>query len=199
MTTLPEYIANININFPEIGVDNPSQTFRDNWNNIQNSLELLNTETETISTNLLSTSNSVSTLSSNAVLTTQSNNLNGNELSNGSVNLISDMVYVNTTAISTNTSIDITLGSYQIMQIAGDVTLNFINWPIITNNSKIRVELTSSNSSSHAVTFSSIGTLKVSSTFSFPVSVTGTASYVFDLWTHTSGSVVYVSEVGVFN
>ena len=199
MTTLPEYIANININFPEIGVDNPSQTFRDNWNNIQNSLELLNTETETISTNLLSTSNSVSTLSSNAVLTTQSNNLNGNELSNGSVNLISDMVYVNTTAISTNTSIDITLGSYQIMQIAGDVTLNFINWPIITNNSKIRVELTSSNSSSHAVTFSSIGTLKVSSTFSFPVSVTGTASYVFDLWTYTSGSVVYVSEVGVFN
>ena len=109
------------------------------------------------------------------------------------------MVYVNTTAISTNTSIDITLGSYQIMQIAGDVTLNFINWPIITNNSKIRVELTSSNSSSHAVTFSSIGTLKVSSTFSFPVSVTGTASYVFDLWTQTSGSVVYVSEVGVFN
>ena len=199
MTTLPEYIANININFPEIGVDNPSQTFRDNWNNIQNSLELLNTETETISTNLLSTSNSVSTLSSNAVLTTQSNNLNGNELSNGSVNLISDMVYVNTTAISTNTSIDITLGSYQIMQIAGDVTLNFINWPIITNNSKIRVELTSSNSSSHAVTFSSIGTLKVSSTVSFPVSVTGTASYVFDLWTYTSGSVVYVSEVGVFN
>ena len=118
--------TNIDGAFPIAGQDNNSQGFRDNFTNIKTGLNTAKSE--------------ITDLQTNTAKLNADNNFNGNKIENAEMNQVYGSVRNNGT-ISTTTSIDLENGPLQIYTLAGNVTLQFTNWPASDLYAKIRLHL----------------------------------------------------------
>jgi len=118
-TTASNYYNNINTSFPIAGQDNNSQGFRNNFNNIFNSLEIIDSTVADLLTGTVRKTDSVS-------------DFNNNEIKNAVFVGCSNLVYDNATGqiISGPVVIDYNNGSYQKWALdASSHNVSVINWP----------------------------------------------------------------------
>jgi len=111
---------NVDGTYPIAGQDNSSQGFRDNFTNIKN--------------NLIFAQNEINDLQAKALLTTA---LNGQTISNDMAGTIIrrpqltawTQGLIDLGAVSNNAIIDFNAANFQKISTAGDISIDFINWP----------------------------------------------------------------------
>ena len=185
----------IDTTYPIAGQDNDSQGFRDNFTAISNALAVAKTE--------------ISTIQSDAILTSNStNDLSGTILTNGLYNVFNGVASLQS---SPTTDITLSNGALQVFTISSDSILRFIGWPTDSNvYAKVRVHIKSSSLTSYNVGFTSSngGAMVFESTF--PTATIGGVSQsgialntagkhsVVEAWTYDHGQHVYVKYLGLF-
>ena len=129
--------SNIDSTYPVAGKDNDSQGFRDNFSAIKSNFALAQAELTDLQSKVLL----------KAALTgdTLTNDLGGNNLSNGSHTNFHGTAYTQTVTNSAN--IDILKGDLQACTLTSNSTLTFINWPVSGNYAKVRLHAKSNGSS----------------------------------------------------
>lgn len=194
--------SNINPNtisttFPVAGQDNDTQGFRDNFS--------------AIVTAFTTASQEISNLQANAVLNTQNNNFNSNEIQNA---VLRDVGYrVNSTtasgAVSGPVSISYLQGAYQIYNIQPGNTATIFSvdsntWP--TNGvswTSLKVQASSSDStSSVTVSFinppadsSSTYVLYVDKSITNPYTITTASTAIFEISTPDGGLTQFLTGI----
>lgn len=130
--------STIDENYPVAGIDNNSQGFRDNFNEIKTALATASNEITTLQTKAVLKSN----LSSNAEVT---NDLAGSSIVNGVHNKFYGVSYTPTNAVTTATTIDVEFGVFQAFTMGADVSFTFTNWPESGKYASVRVLLSTNN------------------------------------------------------
>jgi hypothetical protein len=130
--------STIDENYPVAGIDNNSQGFRDNFNEIKTALATASSEITTLQTKAVLKSN----LTSNAVVT---NDLAGSSIVNGVHNKFYGVSYTPTNAVTTTTDIDVESGVFQAFTMGADVSFTFRNWPDAGKYASVRVLLSTNN------------------------------------------------------
>jgi hypothetical protein len=105
----------INENYPVAGVDNDTQTLRDNFDTIKTSLRVAGEE--------------ITDLQENGARTDEDNNFGLNVISNAVFENVRDQKYDAGAPATVNTTIDFLNGSYQIYRIGANININFLNFP----------------------------------------------------------------------
>ena len=181
--------TDINEAYPVAGQDNDSQGFRDNFTLIKNGLATAASE--------------ITTLQGTSARLDQANDFNGNNITEANFLKTTEEVYVST-EIESDTNINWSLGSYQIITVGEDITLTLAEWPTSGVLGKIRIAL-KGDGSSRTVTWSTVGGGTIKKNSSWPtvtnqVSVTSNVDPVFiDFWTSDAGLTVYAQYHGQFN
>jgi hypothetical protein len=186
----------INENFPIAGEDNDTQTFRDNFDTIKTSLraaseEITNIQSNTAGLQLVETENGSDFGSreiSNAILRNTLIKSYGGGVIPGSVSLL---------------TIDYENGGYQKFQFAGNINIDFQNFP---NNAsvggvgKVTLELTADNVARTLTFISSGGTVfRRNATFPTPFVVTSqTAPIIVEVWQRDSNNI-FLNYLGQFS
>ena len=175
-------IDNINATFPQAGVDNSSQGFRDNYNAIKLAFTTATSE--------------ISDLQLNTAKLNVSNDF-GFAAPNQQVKLQkSGFTAINAAAITG--VIDFAAGSYHKSAITTSTTFNVTNWPSSANSvfAQVRLEVAPVSTASMVINFSaSPGTL-VKLLGEAPHTSTTQSSTVWDLWSTDGGATVFVKLVG---
>jgi hypothetical protein len=114
---------NINAEFPYPGVDNDSQVFRDNFAIIKSGLTSAKSELADLLTHAARKDDPV-------------NNLNGNVLSNAVFKQTAEYRHEITGLQTSNFDVDYANGIYQTVQIGADLTINLVNFPRDTTDTK---------------------------------------------------------------
>lgn len=129
--------TNIDSTYPVAGKDNDSQGFRDNFSAIKTNFTYTKSEIEDLQDKVLL----------KAALTggNLSNDLGGNNISNGNYTNFHGTSYAQTVTGSAN--IDVEKGDLQSFTLASDSTFTFTNWPDSGNYAKIRAHFRSNGSS----------------------------------------------------
>ena len=195
MTSNINYLS-INENFPIAGEDNDTQTFRDNFDTIKTSLraaseEITNIQSNTAGLQLVETENGSDFGSreiSNAILRNTLIKSYGGGVIPGSVSLL---------------TIDYENGGYQKFQFAGNINIDFQNFP---NNAsvggvgKVTLELTADNVARTLTFISSGGTVfRRNATFPTPFVVTSqTAPIIVEVWQRDSNNI-FLNYLGQFS
>lgn len=123
----------LDINYPIPGINNSSQGFRDNFNNIKNNLDNAYTEL----TDLQSKAVVKSALTDSIV-----NNDMGNTLiSNALVRSFRATTYPLGNALEGEVTVNVLLGDVQEGEIAGNVRLDFRNWAPTGTQSNVQIVL----------------------------------------------------------
>lgn len=187
--------TNIDEEYPVAGQDNDTQGFRDNFREIKTSLQSANTE--------------LGTLLTNAARLDQSNDFNGNVISNASTRTTSEEVY-NTGNINQDTPIEWTDGSFQNVTIDTDVTLILSGWPETGKFGKITMAIRTPNAGSR-ITWEAAngGSIRVRSitwptTGSPPTLVQTTEAVgptepvIVEAWTTDGGQTVHLNYQGTY-
>ena len=182
---------NISGTFPVAGQDNNSQGFRDNFTNIKSGLDVAKSE--------------ITTLQTNTAKLNVDNDFNGQILENAEINKFYGSVRDNG-PISGNTSVNVENGPLQIYTIGGNLTLQFIQWPISDRYAKIKVHL-KSDSAERVVKFvTESGSSNVLYATGFPtvlaekaltLAANGTPQVV-EAWTYDGGIKVFMRYLGAF-
>lgn len=190
-STITNTSANININFPEPGKDNPSQGFRENFSQIQQAFAVAGGE--------------VSDLQTNAVRIDQQNDF-------GLVGVIkkakiqySGFAANNTGATTGN--LDYSQANYyKVALTTATSTISFQvnNWPAPTDpNSQLFAQLRLEVITPNAEVVSSVSFLapggvirSVAANVTLPDLLTANATHVYDLWSSDRGTTVFVNKVG---
>lgn len=136
--------AAINVSYPIAGQDNDTQGFRDNFSNIVGALSTAKTEITALQTNAVLTAN----LTTNGTVV---NNLAGSTISNGILNQMYQIAYVNT--VNSATYLDLTNGSTQSFTMTADVAFTFTNWPASGQVGFMRLFLSSDGATPRTATF----------------------------------------------
>ena len=188
MTSNINYLG-INENFPVAGQDNDTQTFRDNFDTIKNSLREAKDE----------------------ITDLQNNTAKINEANDFALNTISSAILQNNfekianlgevpleTATTNVIEIDYQNGSYQRLRAKTNIVLTFTNFPgdpnlvdPINGVGKITIELTS-DGTARTVGFSSSGgtVFKKDPTFPGSLSVSSTTNPTFiEVWRHRNDEI----------
>ncbi len=121
------YVA-IDETYPIAGRDNDSQGFRDNFSVIKNNFESAKSEIED--------------LQLNTARLDDSNDFNGNSVSNMTLRNYSDSYYSST---SVDSLIDFTTAPYQFFSIVDNASFTLYKFPDPTKCGKLRVEVKNSN------------------------------------------------------
>lgn len=192
----------INENFPVPGQDNNTQTFRDNFDTIKNSLRIANNE--------------ITELQDTTAKINQPTDFELNEIQNAVLEnvrtQITDLgVLPPQGSESDEIEINFKNSSYQIVRLQNDATLNLLNLPgdnriiPIEDSSKgvgkITLELYSNTESSYTVSFllSSGTIIKKSSDFPDPLIVNSATDPIFiEVWRH-SESTIFMRYLGQFS
>jgi hypothetical protein len=140
----------INENYPVAGVDNDTQTLRDNFDTIKTSLRVANEEVTDLQDNVARTdvdSDFGLNIVSNAVLQNVRQKVQGGD----------------TSLVVANTTVDFLNGSYQIFKFGASVVMEFLNFPgdpeltadpdDLLSMGKMTLELTGSNVTEFTVSF----------------------------------------------
>lgn len=123
--------GSLNVNYPEPGVNNNSQGFRDNFSAIKNNLDTANSE--------------ISDLQNKAVLksalagTTLDNDMDNTLISNALTRGFRSMTVNLGNDLSGSVVIDFAKADLHQGTITGDTTLSFVNWPKVGTHAKVQV------------------------------------------------------------
>jgi hypothetical protein len=99
-------------------------------------------------------------------------------------------------------------GPYQKYTLSGDTVLTVTGFPVSQTAGKIRLEIYSSTSSSHMVTFAALnnalvpaaGNIKKSTRVSDTIAVASSSNpLILELWSHDGGNTVFLDSLGVFS
>lgn len=116
-STATTFIGSINTAFPQAGVDNDTQGFRDNYANIKNGMTAL--------------ANEVSSIQADGVVKNATNNFAGTGIIQQAVlDSVSIKTYTNSVGvIGGNQIVDFTSGNFQIWKITSSTNFSFVNFP----------------------------------------------------------------------
>jgi hypothetical protein len=196
MTTLQTYINAIQVNYPEAGIDNDSQGFRDNFSNIAGGLQKVQDDLAIVQTNAVS----VATLDGQN--DPVDNNLLGSTIRNGIYNTLRGAVRNGGTINGGVTDIDYNLGALQIFSINDTgVVLRFTNWPDDGQYAKIKVHMRNAGTgTARTVTLSTEGGGDLVYQNAFPTLTVATTQkhLVIEAWTYNAGADVYVRYLGEY-
>ena len=184
MTSAISY-SSIDETYPVAGQDNNSQGFRDNFNYIKAGLTTAASEITALQTNTAKT-NADNDFAANLIENFEYNNAYGTVASVGT--------------ISGATNVELIDGVYQTFTIANDLTLTFREWGAAGVLSKLTVEL-KSDGSARIVTFSGSPTPTILTNFgavTYTLSATATTRSIFNVWSTTGGTTVFIEHVGNF-
>lgn len=175
----------INAGYPEDGIDNSTQGFRDNFSVIKANFQFASTE--------------ITELQNSSVRTDTNNNFNGNSLID--VNLLKSTEQVNLLGlqgIENNYNISFEFGSVHTLRLNASVNLNFTDWPV-GRYAKMKIILFG-DGTSRAVTWTTEnGTVKKESTFPIQVAVNSlTDPKVVEAWSYNGGTTVYLKYLGEY-
>jgi len=129
--------TNIDSAYPVAGKDNDSQGFRDNFSAIKTNFTYAKGEIEDLQGKVL--------LKAALDGGTLSNDLGGNNISNGNFTNFHGTSYAQTVTGTAN--IDLEKGSLQAFTLTADSTFTFTNWPDSGNYAKVRAHFRSNGSS----------------------------------------------------
>ena len=132
--------STIDADYPVSGQDNDSQGFRDNFSVIKDGLATANAE--------------ITVLQNTSAKLNVDNDFGGNVIDNATTNRLYGSVYSTTSTATTNVSLE--NGEYQRIQVTGNHTVAFTDWPETDRFAKIRLELKSSGTT-QTITFSTEG------------------------------------------
>jgi hypothetical protein len=124
---------NIDSTYPVAGQDNDSQGFRDNFASIKTNFGYAKTEIQDLQSKAI--------LKSALTGGTLSNDLGGNNISNGTLTNVHGTSYSQT--IQTTGDIDIVNGALQVFTVNDDATLTFKNWPSTGKYANVRTHFRS--------------------------------------------------------
>ena len=184
---------NIDGNYPVAGVPNNTQGFRNNFTNTQ--------------TNFRFAAQEITDLQSKAILkaplsgTTLDNNMNGNPITDVKLNDVS-YTYLPVAATSGSIVIDYSAAAYQQINVFGNVSLSFTNWPAAGSAGTIRVGFNITNTAFtvtlpatvtqgiQAIEGVSPGTPGVSNTITF----SEVGNYAFEFTSVDEGANIWVFD-----
>ena len=139
-STATTYINSIDKNFPIPGRDNDSQGFRDNWINISEALDRINTQADYIEAYAVLTTSTTSTFYGNTIADVTIQNASTKLWDNGTV--------------TGDVEIDYKLGSYQKVTLGSGVhSITIINWPGAGTAGDLKLAITPSSASPTTVNF----------------------------------------------
>lgn len=176
---------NINENFPVAGQDNDTQTFRDNFDTIKTSLRFANQEVTDIETN--------------GARLDQANDFNSNNIQNAVLDNVSWSLNKRGTPDATTLEVDFTSGTYHVININSNKTIEFTNFPgqegatetVSGGVGKCIVELYSSGGT-HLINFVASGGTAIKKDPNFPVtfevSSTGNPRFI-EVWRHSTDKI----------
>jgi hypothetical protein len=186
----------INENYPVAGVDNDTQTLRDNFDTIKTSLRVAGEE--------------ITDIQENGARTDENNDFGLNIISNAVLENVRQQKYDTGGPILVNSTIDFLNGHYQIYRIGASVTLDFLNFPgdpLLTSElipvgvGKVTVELSGGSPMSMlTVNFLGGGSTTIKKDPSFPSVLTldsTTDPVIIEVWRH-SQETIYMRYVGKF-
>lgn len=195
MTSNINYLS-INENFPVAGEDNDTQTFRDNFDTIKNSLRSAQEEITNIQTN---------TAGLELVATESGSDFGGREISNAILRNTLIKGYgggVIPGDVATLT-IDYENGGYQKFQFAGNINIDFQNFPdtaAVGGVGKVTLELTADNIARTLTLVTSGATVfRRNTTFPTPLIVTSqTAPIIIEVWKRDSNNI-FLNYLGQYS
>lgn len=127
----------INVNYPQAGVNNNSQGFRDNFASIKTNLDVAATEISDVQNKAV-----VKSALANTVI---NNDMANTLISNASTRSFRATTYNLGNSISGTLSIDVSQGDLQYGTVAGNVTLQFGSWAPTGTQSNLQLQLAISN------------------------------------------------------
>lgn len=187
----------INENFPVAGVDNDTQTLRDNFDTIKTSLRRAQEE--------------VTDLQNNTAKNNDSNDFNLNILGNAVLETVRHQKFDAGNPVTVSpTTIDFQNGHYQIYRIGANINLDFLNFPgdpALTSEpspigmGKVTLELSGGTDSSEVtVGFSTNNGTVIKKNADFPAVLTLDSvddPVIIEIWRH-SEEVIYMNYLGKF-
>lgn len=187
----------INENFPVAGVDNDTQTLRDNFDTIKTSLRRAQEE--------------VTDLQNNTAKNNDSNDFNLNILGNAVLENVRHQKFDAGNPVTVSpTTIDFQNGHYQIYRIGANINLDFLNFPgdpALTSEpspigmGKVTLELSGGTDSSEVtVEFSTNNGTVIKKNADFPAVLTLDSvddPVIIEIWRH-SQEVIYMNYLGKF-
>lgn len=186
----------INENYPVAGVDNDTQTLRDNFDTIKTSLRVAGEE--------------ITDLQENGARTDEDNNFGLNIISNAVLENVRDQKYDAGAPVTVNSTIDFLNGSYQIYRIGASLNIDFLNFPgdpVLTAETvpigvgKVTLELTGGTDESVVTVgfLTSNGTvIKKDPEFPSVLTLNSTTDpVIIEVWRH-SQETIYMRYLGKF-
>jgi hypothetical protein len=187
----------INENYPVAGVDNDTQTLRDNFDTIKTSLRRAQEE--------------VTDLQNNTAKNNDDNDFNLNIIGNAVLENVRYQKYDAGNPVTVSpTTIDFQNGHYQIYRIGGNISLDFLNFPgdpeltaepVPVGMGKVTLELYGGTDSSEVtVSFSTSNGTVIKKDVDFPAVLTldsGDDPVIIEVWRH-SQEVIFMRYLGKF-
>ena len=185
--------ADINELYPVAGQDNDTQGFRDNFDLIKNALQTAKTEITTLE----------NTTAQGVVFDseTNTNDFNGNTIREANMIANTEEARISD-IIESDTSVNWSLGNYQILTIGDSVTLTLTGWPASGKMGKMRVGLKTNDGITKTVVWAASGggTIKTNSAFPVSFQLTSSTDVIFvDFWTSNGGLTVFAEYKGLFD
>jgi len=147
-TPLNAKIALIDQTYPVAGQDNDSQGFRDNFNNVKDSLSLASADI----VELQSKAVLKSAISTNDTVT---NDMGGSSITNGKFSEFYASSYTPVSAVTTGQYVDLANGSFQSFVMNADIDFTFRGWPTTGQYAVVRLLLSSQDNIPRTATFNS--------------------------------------------
>ncbi len=181
-STTSNYISKIKQDYPTAGVDNDSQGFRDNFKNI--SLALGSADSD------------ISDLQLNSIRLNQTNDFGNNLIKQAQFQDCSVYVFDDTAIAKTgNLTVDYREGSYQKFKLeSGSHTVSFSNWPGENKSGSVIISVTTSTAYDTFVNFAATNLVNLSSD-SFPMKITGSNPYLFQVYNDGTDENVFVKRL----
>ena len=177
--------TSIDATYPVAGQDNSSQGFRDNFTIIKSNFQSAYTE--------------ITALQTNAILSGQTNDLNGTTtITNGIFNGSRETLY-SITGYTSPIAVNFTNGTYQKITLTGSTTVSsFSNWPSSASTvSRLRLEVVVNNTS-WTMTWPSTVTLgytTLANISSRTITFTNTGTYIFEISSTDGGTNFYLNDL----
>lgn len=179
---------NIDGTYPIAGQDNDSQGFRDNFTNIKTNFGYASGEITDLQNKVL--------LKSALTGTTLDNNMGGSVLRNGQLRGMSE-TRVALGTVSGTQAIDYSAGPYYTMTLGASSTLAFSNFTAAGTLSRVRVQVTVSNTA-YTLTLPSavsIGTSNLQGYASNVITFNRAGTYEYEFETNDGGSTISVFDL----
>ena len=177
--------TSIDATYPVAGQDNSSQGFRDNFTIIKSNFQSAYTE--------------ITALQTNAILSGQTNDLNGTTtITNGIFNGSRETLY-SITGYTSPIAVNFTNGTYQKITLTGSTTVSsFSNWPSSASTvSRLRLEVVVNNTN-WTMTWPSTVTLgytTLANISSRTITFTNTGTYIFEISSTDGGTNFYLNDL----